>query len=226
MRIHALHRWDLSLEEAAQLQRELAPRVSTRTPLTRCELVAGADIAYNRFSTRHYAAVVVLRAPDWEVVEVQEAVGEAAFPYQPGYLSFREVPVLLEAFAKVETQPDVVMVDGQGVAHPRRFGLACHLGLLLDVPCLGCAKTRLTGFHKELGQEAGSLAALVDGTETVGYAVRTGTGVKPVYVSAGHRIDLASSVLVVLATCRESRVPEPTRQAHLRVNEMRRREEG
>jgi deoxyribonuclease V len=226
MKVHALHRWTISLEEATRLQKELAPRVQTGTPLARCELVAGADISYNRSSPRHYAAVVVLRAPDWEAVEVQEAVGEVSFPYQPGYLSFREIPVLLEAFAKVQSQPDVVMVDGQGLAHPRRFGLACHLGLLLDVPCLGCAKSRLTGRFEGLGEEAGARAALVDRGETVGYAVRTRTGIKPVYVSAGHRIDHDSAVQVVLKSCRGYRVPEPTRQAHLRVNELRRREEG
>ncbi|MCC6417869.1 MAG: deoxyribonuclease V [Gemmataceae bacterium] len=226
MQIHSLHPWELSFAEAAALQRELAPRIDTHTPLTRFELIAGADISYNRYSPRHYAAVVVLRAPDWEVVEVQEAVRDVMFPYVPGYLSFREIPVLLEAFAKVEARPDAVMFDGQGVAHPRRFGLACHAGLLLEVPCLGCAKSRLTGTCKEPGAKAGSTAPLIDREETVGYAVRTRDRIKPVYVSAGHRIDHASAVRVVLATCRGYRIPEPTRQAHLRVNELRRREAG
>src|SRR5262245_29213788 len=149
MKIHALHPWDVSPAEAAALQRELAARVDTRTPLTKCELIAGADASYDRGSPRHYAAVVVWRAADGQVVEVREAVSDVSFPYVPGLLSFREAPVLLEAFARVESEPDVVMCDGQGIAHPRRLGLACHVGLFLDVPCLGCAKSRLTGKFKE-----------------------------------------------------------------------------
>jgi deoxyribonuclease V len=226
MKIHSLHSWDLTPEEAVELQRELAPKVETRTPLTRCELIAGADISYNRYSSRHYAAVVVLRLADWTVVETQEAVGEVAFPYVPGLLSFREAPVLLEAFAKVQAQPDAVMCDGQGLAHPRRLGLACHVGLFLDVPTLGCAKSRLTGKFKEPGKAPGSIAPLVDRGEVVGEVVRTKFNVQPVYVSAGHRIDLASAVRVVLASCHGYRIPEPTRLAHLHVNEVRRRESG
>jgi deoxyribonuclease V len=226
MKIHPLHSWDISTEDAVKLQRELAPRIETRTPLTMYELVAGADISYNRYSSRHYAAVVVLRLADWTVVEVQEAIGEVAFPYVPGLLSFREAPVLLEAFAKVQAQPDAVMFDGQGLAHQRRLGLACHVGLFLDVPTFGCAKSRLVGKFKEPGKAPGSLAPLVDHGEVVGNVVRTKLKVKPVYVSAGHRIDLPSAVRVTLASCHGYRIPEPTRLAHLYVNELRRRESG
>jgi deoxyribonuclease V len=226
MRIHPLHSWDLTPAEAVKIQRELAPRIETRTPLTKCELIAGADISYNRYSSRHYATVVVLRLADWTVVEMQEAVGEVSFPYVPGLLSFREAPVLLEAFAKVEAQPDAVMFDGQGLAHPRRLGLACHVGLFLDVPSLGCAKSRLVGKFKEPGKGPGSIAPLVDREEVIGSVVRTKANVKPVYVSAGHRIDLPSAVRVVLASCHGYRIPEPTRLAHLHVNEVRRRESG
>src|SRR5438270_10161816 len=158
MKIHPLHSWDLTPAKAVEVQRELAPRVETRTPLTKCELVAGADISYNRHSSRHYAAVIVLRLADWTVVEVQEAVGEVSFPYVPGLLSFREAPVLLKAFAKVEAQPDAVMFDGQGLAHQRRLGLACHVGLFLEVPTLGCAKSRLLGKYKERGKAPGAIS--------------------------------------------------------------------
>ena len=226
MKIHPLHSWDLTPAAAVEIQRELAPRVETRTPLTKCQLIAGADISYNRYSSRHYAAVIVLRLSDWTVVETQEAVGDVAFPYVPGLLSFREAPVLLEAFAKVQAQPDAVMFDGQGLAHPRRLGLACHVGLFLDVPSLGCAKSRLTGKYKEPGKAPGSIAPLVDREEVIGSVVRTKYNVKPVYVSAGHRIDLPSAVRVVLASCHGYRIPEPTRLAHLYVNELRRRESG
>jgi deoxyribonuclease V len=226
MKVHPLHSWDLTPDEAIKLQRELAPRLETRTPLTKWDLVAGADISYNRYSSRHYATVVVLRLADWTVVEVQQTVGEVSFPYVPGLLSFREAPVLLEAFAKVEAQLDVVMFDGQGLAHPRRLGLACHVGLFLDVPTFGCAKSRLVGKFKEPGKTPGSLAPLVDREDVVGNVVRTKYAVKPVYVSAGHRIDLPSAVRVALASCHGYRIPEPTRLAHLYVNELRRRESG
>src|SRR5262249_53393619 len=147
-----LHSWDMTPKEAVALQRELADRIDTRSPLTRCELVAGADISYNRFSPTIYAAVVVVRVADGAVVESATTVGQSAFPYVPGLLSFREAPSVLEAFAKLKTRPDALMLDGQGFAHPRRFGLACHVGLWLDLPCLGCAKSRLIGTHREPGK--------------------------------------------------------------------------
>jgi deoxyribonuclease V len=201
----------------------VAAQVETRTPLVRCELIAGADASYGRFSSTFYASVVVLRMSDLTIVETQEAVREAPFPYIPGLLSFREAPVLLDAFAKLESEPDVVMLDGQGLAHPRRLGLACHVGLWLDRPCLGCAKSRLTGKFKEPGPKAGAVSPLTDEDEVIGQVVRTKNNVKPVFVSVGHKIDLRSAVEVVLATCRGYRIPEPTRQAHLHVNALRRK---
>ncbi len=222
MQIHRLHSWDLTPSEAAALQRQLAERIDTRTPLARCALIAGADVSYDRFSDTMYAGVVVLRTADLTIVEKRGAVRETAFPYVPGLLSFREAPALLEALAQVEAEPDAVMLDGQGIAHPRRLGLACHIGLWLDRPCLGCAKSRLIGRYQEPDRQAGALAKLVEGDDVLGYVVRTKTGVKPVFVSAGHKIDLASAKDWVLATCRGYRLPEPTRQAHLHVNALRR----
>jgi deoxyribonuclease V len=222
MMIHPLHRWDLPSSEAVVLQRELAGRVDVRTPLTHWELVAGADVSYNRFSNAFYAGVVVLRAPDWAVVERKGAVRESPFPYIPGLLSFREAPALLDAFAKVESEADVVMFDGQGIAHPRRLGIAAHIGLWLDRPSIGCAKSRLCGHYQEPGPQAGSVAALVDHGEVIGEVVRTKDRVQPVFVSPGHKIDLPSAVRVVLDSCKGYRLPEPTRQAHLYVNELRR----
>jgi deoxyribonuclease V len=222
MPITPLHRWDLTPAEAVQLQRELASQVEVRTPLTDFNLVAGADISYNRFDPTMYASVIVYRISDGEVVEVRDAVSRTEFPYIPGLLSFREGPSLLQAFAKLTTTPDAVMIDGQGIAHPRRLGIASHLGLWLGIPTIGCAKGLLTGKYKDLGERAGSLAPLMAKDEQVGYAVRTKSRVTPVFVSAGHRIDLASAVRVILATARGYRIPEPTRRAHLRVNELRR----
>jgi deoxyribonuclease V len=222
MKINPLHAWNLTPTEAVALQRELAGSVDSRTPVTRCNLIAGADVSYNRFSNMVHAGVVVLRLEDGAIVEKQGTVGETAFPYRTGLLSFREAPVLLEALAKVQSEPDVIMLDGQGLAHPRRFGLACHIGLWLDRPCLGCAKSRLVGHYKELDRKAGSRAFLIDREEIVGQVVRTKTGIQPVYVSVGHKIDLDSAVRLVLASCRGYRLPEPTRQAHLHVNALRR----
>ncbi len=222
MHIEWLHSWDLTPTEAVALQRELASRVDTRTPLARCELIAGADVSYARFSNILYAGVVVLRLKDFTIVETRGAVRETKFPYVPGLLSFREAPALLEAFAKVESQPDVIMLDGQGTAHPRRLGLACHIGLWLNRPCLGCAKSRLTGTFKRLGVKAGATAHLVDHDQIVGAVVRTKTGVKPVFVSPGHRIDLKSAVETVLAARNGYRIPEPTRLADQHVNVLRR----
>jgi deoxyribonuclease V len=224
--IHPAHSWDLTPAEAVVLQRELAGRVDVRAPLTRCDLIAGADISYNRFSTTFYASVVVLRFDTCEIVETQDAVGEVSFPYVPGLLSFREAPVLLEAFAKVRSEPDAVMLDGQGIAHPRRLGLASHIGLWLERPCIGCAKSRLIGRFQEPGPKAGSLAPLVDHGEVIGDVVRTKDRVQPVFVSPGHLIDLPSAVRLVLATSRGYRIPEPTRQAHLHVNVLRREANG
>jgi deoxyribonuclease V len=231
MRIAPLHTWDLTPKEAIALQKELAGRVDASRPLRQCELIAGADVSYNRFSPIVYAAIVVLRASDLTIVETQDVVGESRFPYIPGLLTFREAPIVLDAFAKLRHRPDVVMVDGQGLAHPRRFGIASHLGLLLGVPTIGCAKTRLIGEFKEPLKGAGAISPLLapavaasgeTSSEIIGSVVRTKLNTRPLYISVGHMIDLASAVGLVLASCRGYRIPEPTRQAHLRVNEIRR----
>jgi deoxyribonuclease V len=222
MRIHAHHSWDLTPREAVALQRRLAGQIDSHSALGHVDVVAGADVSYGRFSNIFYAGVVVLRKSDWTVIEKQEAVRKSPFPYIPGLLSFRELPALLDAFAKVKAKPDAVMYDGHGLAHPRRFGIASHLGLLLRQPCLGCGKSRLTGQHEEPDRQAGAVSPLMDRDEVIGQVVRTKTGVKPVFVSVGHRIDLASAVALVLESCRGYRLPEPTRQAHLHVNSLRR----
>jgi deoxyribonuclease V len=222
VRIQELHDWNLTPTEAVRLQRDLADRVDARSPLGRFELIAGADVSYERFGKTLFAGVVVLRLPELTVVEKVEAVWESAFPYVPGLLSFREAPALLAAFANVESDPDVVMLDGHGYSHPRRFGLACHIGLWLNRPCLGCAKSRLIGTFGRLGKKVGARAALVDREEIVGAVVRTRTDVKPVFASVGHRIDLDSAVKVILASGSGYRLPEPTRLADQHANVLRR----
>jgi deoxyribonuclease V len=222
MDITPLHRWDLSETEAVALQRELASRHDTSLPLGRYELVAGADVSNNLYSDTVYAGVVLFRRSDWSVVERRGAVGEARLPYIPGLLSFREAPVLLEAFRRLEHRPDVVVIDGQGIAHPRRLGIAAHIGLWLQLPCLGCAKSKLWGRYQEPGPQPGASSPLTDRGEIIGRVLRSKVRSNPLFISPGHRIDLDSSVRVVQDALKGYRLPEPTRQAHNYVNALRR----
>ena len=185
--------------------------------------MAGADVSYDRGSPVLFAAIVVLDASNLEIVEVAATTGRAAFPYVPGYLSFRELPPLLEAFAKLRARPDLVLCDGHGRAHPRRFGFACHLGVALDVPAIGVAKSRLVGEHREPGLRRGAHVALRADGEGIGEVLRTQPGVKPVYVSVGHRVSLATARQLVLRFTPRYRVPEPIRAAHTEVNRLRMR---
>jgi deoxyribonuclease V len=222
-----LHPWNVSVAEAQAIQRRLRDEVRLE-PLDLAELrtVAGADLSFDRGSDTVFAGFVVLRLPDLEVVDRAGVRTQATFPYVPGLLSFREAPSLLEAWERLRVRPDALICDGQGLAHPRRFGLACHVGLLLDLPCAGCAKRILVGRHGPLGEAAGESTPLVDRGETVGAALRLRAGVTPVYVSPGHRCDLESAVALVRRCAGPTRVPETTRQAHLFVNRLRRGEES
>jgi deoxyribonuclease V len=216
-----LHRWDLTPREAVEVQQRMRNMVRLR-PLARpVGAIAGADISYNKFSETVFAGLVVLSLPDLRIVETAGVRSVAKFPYVPGLLSFREAPSLLEAWERLKTKPDVLIFDGQGIAHPRRFGIACHVGVLLDWPTIGCAKSILVGRYGELGLEAGSRSPLVDKGEQVGVALRTKSKVAPVYVSPGHLMDLDSAVDLVLRSTTKYRLPEPTRQAHLLVNRLR-----
>ena len=222
MQLRPLHSWDTTPTEAVGIQKALAQLIDVRRPLPEWDLVAAADVSYRRFDPVLHAAVVLWSAHQGRQIAVAQATIRTDFPYVPGLLSFREAPVILEAFQRLETRPDVVLVDGHGLAHPRQFGIACHLGLWLDLPTIGCAKTRLCGSYREPGIKRGCLSPIRLAKKHVGYVVRTRTGVKPVFVSAGHRIDLASAVRIVLDTCRGYRLPEPARLAHQRVNDIRR----
>jgi len=216
-----LHSWDLTPGEAIQVQQRLRNLVRLRRLARPVDTIAGADISFNKFSETVYAGIVVLSLPDLRIIESAGVRSVAKFPYVPGLLSFREAPSLLEAWEKLITKPDVLMLDGQGIAHPRRFGIACHMGVLLDWPTVGCAKSILVGKYGELGLEAGSRSPLVDKGEQVGVALRTKNKVAPVYVSPGHLIDLDSAVDLVLRSTTKYRLPETTRQAHLLVNRLR-----
>jgi len=214
MRPLSLHPWRVSYREATAIQESLRARLRL-VPLVRgVRFVAGADVAYSKVSHRMYAAVVVVRLPTLEVVETKWAAARARFPYIPGLFSFRELPPLLAAFRKLRAKPEALLFDGQGLAHPRRFGLACHAGVVLGRPAVGCAKSILVGEHGSLGAARGSCADLVCAGETIGAALRTRGGVKPVYVSPGHLVDLPSSIALVLKTTSRFRIPEPLRLAH------------
>lgn len=224
MQISETHDFDITPAEARRLQSALAPRVSEGPPLDVGGLryVAGADVSTE--GERAFATVVVLALPELSVVEVQGHEERLAFPYVPGLLSFRETPSVLGALRKVESPVDAIVFDAHGRAHPRRFGLASHIGLLVDVPAVGCAKTRLVGEYEEPGSEKGSTSELWHGGEVVGEVVRTRTGVSPVYVSVGDGVDLRSSVELVLALSPKYRLPETTRRAHEASNRLRRGE--
>ncbi|MAG37594.1 MAG: deoxyribonuclease V [Dehalococcoidia bacterium] len=221
-----LHRWDVSPAEARAIQNELSSRVGRHTDLADIRLVAGADVhpLGSRSSGRSgemVGVVSVLSYPELTLVETAHATVPAKFPYIPGLLSFRETPAVLAAMARLTRPPDLLLVDGQGLAHPRRFGLACHLGVLLDVPTIGCAKSILVGNHGPLAAERGARASLIHKGDTVGAAVRTRSRVQPVYVSVGHRVDLEAAVTWALQCTSRYRIPEPLRQAHLTARHAR-----
>ena len=210
--LHHEHAWDVSPGEAVAIQRELAAHVREEPLGKEVETVAGLDVSIRGDLVQ--AAVSVLRLPELEIVDEAVWRDEVRFPYVPGLLSFREMPAVLPALASLSIRPDVFMTDSQGRAHPRRFGLACHLGVLLDWPALGVAKSRLTGRYEEPEAEKGARAPLRHRGETVGTVLRTRTGVNPVYVSVGHRMTLDEAVGLTLACTSRYKLPEPTRLAH------------
>lgn len=222
MRVEELHGWDLDYKDAVALQRELAVRQRLcPADVDDIRYVAGADVSYGRGDTEAVAAVVVVEIPGLHVVETATASAPLTFPYIPGLLSFREAPALIEAFRRIDAQMDAVIFDGHGLAHPRRFGLACHVGLWLDIPSVGCAKKKLVGDHEPVPLEAGSRQPLIHDGETVGCVLRTRDRVKPVFVSPGHCADIDSATAIVELCLRGYRLPEPTRLAHHEVTRAR-----
>lgn len=207
------HSWTLTPREAIRLQGELAPLVERDDRLGAVRTVAGVDVAYGRRGGPAQAAVALFSFPDLVLLEEVRHVEEATFPYVPGLLSFREAPAVLAALDRLSIRPDLLMVDGQGLAHPRRFGIACHLGLYLDLPAVGVAKSRLTGSHGEPGPQPGDWTPLTDGDEVIGAVLRTRARVKPLFVSIGHRVSLGTAIDLVIACGRGLRLPEPCRIA-------------
>ncbi|MNI26057.1 Endonuclease V [compost metagenome] len=206
------HSWDISEAEAIKLQQELSLKVVQEDQLSKVSYVAGVDVAYSKQSDTLIAAVVVLETTSLNVVESVVVEDSVHFPYVPGLFSFRELPPVMKAFEQIKTLPQLVVCDGQGFAHPRRFGLASHLGVLFDIPTIGCGKTRLLGDYNEPALQRGASSALVDQSEVIGTVLRTQDHVKPIFVSIGHRISLHTASDWVLKLSPQYRLPETTRQ--------------
>jgi deoxyribonuclease V len=209
-----LHSWNVTPEQAIQIQENLKHRVVLKRTFLKLRTIAGGDVSYQKEGKLLFAAMVVLSFPRMETLDVATAHGKISFPYLPGLLTFREGPILIKLFEKLRIRPDILIFDGQGIAHPRRIGLATHLGLWFDLPSIGCAKTPLLGKSAIPGPSKGSFELIRKDGNEVGVVLRTKDGVKPVFVSPGHQIDLPTSIRVVLDSCQGFRIPEPLRKAH------------
>lgn len=216
-----LHSWNLSYSRAAQLQTGLAEKVQFEPLRGQPKLIAGLDCAISKDGQKIIAACVLLKLPDFELVETTSAKRRLTFPYIPGLLSFREAPVCIAAVEKLKLEPDAFIIDGQGIAHPRRLGIASHLGLFFDKPTIGCAKSRLTGQFEEPPPEKGTYSLLKDKDEVIGAVVRTRTNVEPVFVSVGNKCTLEDAIEVILSCVTKYRLPEPTRIAHQVVSRLK-----
>ncbi len=221
MKLRQLHNWNVSTAEAKAIQFELQDKIKLQQLISPVRLVAGADVSYSKKFGICFAAVTVFLFPEMEVLEQNEANEMVTFPYVPGYLTFREAPTLLKAFEKLEIVPDLALFDGQGIAHPRGMGLASHLGLILDLPSIGCAKSLLIGTFENPLDIRGGWSELIHQKKRIGAVVRTRDRVKPLFVSPGFKITMDEAIEWVLRTCTHYRIPEPIRKSHLAVNQLR-----
>lgn len=213
MKISQRHAWALNVEEAIAIQEQLRGEVITSDQLEPVQYVAGVDVGFEAGGTISRAAVAVLSFPSLQLQESALARRSTTFPYVPGFLSFREIPAVLDALEKIKNLPDLILCDGQGIAHPRRFGIACHLGLIVDIPTIGVAKSLLIGKHEEVPEQRGNWQPLINRGELIGAVLRTRTGTKPLYVSSGHRVSLPTAIEYVLRCTPKYRLPETTRIA-------------
>jgi len=214
IRVRNWHSWNLNYKEAVDTQKSLQSQLVLKPLEKRVRFVGGADVSYEKKSHRLFGAVVIIDIKKMETIEAVTEQGKENFPYLPGLLSFREVPILLRTLKKLRYVPDVFILDGQGIAHPRGLGLASHFGLLIDLPTVGCAKSKLAGEYRPFPKERGKYSYLFLKGKRVGAVVCTKDGTKPVFVSPGHRIDIVSSITVILKSCHGYRLPEPIRKAH------------
>ena len=223
LKVLKLHGWDVTAREAIEIQNQLKTRIILENGPERENIsrIAAADVSYDKSTNTVYAAVMVFSFPDLSLLEEKHVSSAATFPYVPGLLVFREGPALIRAFKEIGQKPDVVIFDGQGIAHPRGIGIATHMGILLDKPSIGCAKTVLVGDFEEPKETAGSYTPLVKNSVQLGVALRTKDRVEPVFVSVGHKIDLTTAIDIVRKCSRGYRLPEPIRQAHILSNRLR-----
>lgn len=212
---------NLTAAQAIAYQQELRHQIKIETLEKPIRIIAGADISFNKYEETVYAGIVLFRYPQMEVIANTWAIANTKFPYISGLLAFREVPALLDAWNKLDIKPDLMVLDGQGIAHERRMGIATHFGLLTDVPTIGSAKSRLRGRYEEPENQAFAQSPMHDGSEVIGIAMRSKKNCKPIFISPGHRISMAQSVEVIKNCIRGYRIPEPTRQAHILVNKIR-----
>ena len=214
-----LHSWEVNPKVAIQIQQELKEKIQLKKSFNRIKRIAGADVSY--FKNEMIAGAIIFEFPTLKTIEKQSFVSPVNFPYIPGLLTFREGPSLLSAFKKIKTEPDIILFDGQGIAHPRRMGIATHLGLFLNKPTIGCAKSRLCGRYSNVGEKKGEYALLKENNEILGAVLRTREKVKPIFVSPGYKIDLVNSIDIVLKCSVKYRLPLPVREAHIFVNQIR-----
>ncbi|MCK5833025.1 deoxyribonuclease V [bacterium] len=215
MKLKAIHNWDVTIEEAKAIQLQLAPKVLAKggPSIKDINFIAGCDVAFDIKNKIAYGSLVLMSYPDLEILSTISGEASLRFPYIPGFLTFREMEVLLKLFKKLEIIPDVVLADGQGIAHPRGIGLASHLGLFLDIPTIGCAKSRLVGTWEEVGPNKGDNSPLIYKSKEIGKVLRTRDNVKPIFVSPGHLISIENASRIALSATTKYRIPEPTRQA-------------
>lgn len=205
-------------QQAKQIQSQLATKINLKDDFSGISKVAGLDVGFENNNSVAIGGIVILSFPEFKVIEKRLSKRKVVFPYVPGYLSFREIPVLLQAFDKIRNKPDLVICDGQGIAHPRRFGLACHLGILIDLPAIGAGKSRLIGHYTEPSLKKGAFSPLIHNSESIGGVVRTRQGCKPLFISPGHKISISSAIAWTMRCCVKYRIPETTRQAHRLVS--------
>ncbi len=220
------HSWKVTPEEAKNIQLALCQKLSLCPPNTPLTTLAAADVAYSRGSPKIYAGFLLFTYPELNLLEKALAMGEVSFPYIPSLLTFREAPLLLQAYRQLSRKPDLIIFDGQGIAHPRSMGLAAHLGILLNLPTIGCAKSCLVGTYELPPSHAGANVPLIYQGRVVGLVVRMRANVQPVFVSPGHKMDLENALKIILSLGRGYRLPEPLRQAHIFVNKLRRQAKG
>lgn len=221
MKLHFDHPWDVSPQQAKEIQLKLSEKVILEDRFEEIHFVAGVDVGFEENNTITRAAIAILTFPQLELYEQAIAKLPTQFPYIPGYLSFREIPAVLKALDNIKQLPDIFLCDGQGIAHPRRLGIACHLGILTDIPAIGVAKSRLIGSHEPVPVEKGQSVELIDKGEIIGAVLRTRTNVKPLYISPGHKITLASAIHMVMQCITKYRLPETTRWAHRLASNVR-----